>query len=89
MKSVAQVFIWCALVLLGIHSDLVGIHTDHGDLDWTSKVVVIVAQMISGGLDLILSQTCRVVKGLVENWLGSCNSGLMWDQEEVKLRISL
>ena len=89
MEGVTHVHIRSALVLLCIFRNLVCVHTDHRNLDRASEVVVVVAQMISGGLDLILSQTCRVVKGLVENWLGSCNSGLMWDQEEVKHRISL
>ena len=84
-----HVHIRSALVLLCIFRNLVCVHTDHRNLDRASEVVVVVAQMISGGLDLILSETGRVVKRLEEYWLGSGDSGLMRDQEEIKHRVSL
>ena len=89
MESVGQVFIWPALVLDSILCNFVCVHTDHRNLDRASEVVVVVAQMISGGLDLILRETGRVVKRLEEYWLGSGDSGLMRDQEEIKHRVSL
>ena len=89
VESVAHVHIRLALVLLCILRNLVCVHTDHRNLDRASEVVVVVAQMISGGLDLILSETGRVVKRLEEYWLGSGDCGLMGDQEEIKHRVSL
>ena len=52
---VAEAFVGHDLVLLGISSDLMGIHADHRDLDGTSEVEVVVAQMISACLKLVFS----------------------------------
>jgi hypothetical protein len=70
-------------IFLGIGSNLVCIHADHGDLDRTGKVVVIVAQMIGRVFKLILADLAGVVCNSEENWLGSSYSGLVWNKVEI------
>ena len=70
-------------VLLGVGADLVSIHANHWDLDGAGKIEIVVAQVIGGCLEVILVELRRVVDNLVENWLSSCNGGLVRDQIEV------
>ena len=44
------------VVILDVVAELVGIHADHGYLDGPAKVVVVVAQVIGGSLELNLCQ---------------------------------
>ena len=89
MERVGQVFIWPALILDSILCNFVCVHTDHGDLYRPSKVVVVVAQMISWSLDLILRETGCVVNRLIEYWLHSSSSNYMGNENKVKNRVSL
>ena len=70
-------------VLLGVGADLVCIHANHGDFNGSSKVEIVVAQMIGGCLEVILVHFRRIVDYFVKNWLSCCNGGLVRDQIEV------
>jgi hypothetical protein len=47
--------IWLYLVFMCVGADLMGVHADHGDLDWTFDVKVIVAQVVSRSFEVILA----------------------------------
>ena len=76
-------------VLLGVGTDLVSIHANHGDLDGAGKVEIVVAQVIGGCLEAVLIELRRVVDNLVEYWLSSCNSGFMRYHVEIKNIVKL
>ena len=44
------------MVILDVVAELVGVHADHGYLDGPTEVVVVVAQVIGGCLELNLCQ---------------------------------
>ena len=77
MKVVAEAFVGHDLVLLGISSDLMGIHADHRDLDGTSEVEVVVAQVIGAGFNLVFGELRCVVCHLEQDWLGCSDAGLV------------
>ena len=89
MKEVRETFIGHKFVLLSVEGNLVSIHADHGHLDGTSKVKVIVAQVVGVGLKLILIQARCIISHFVKDWLGCSDSSLVRNQIEVKLSISL
>lgn len=83
VKEGGKSFVGKNPIFLGIGSNLVCIHADHGNLDGTRKVVVIVAQMIGRVFKLILADLAGVVCNFEENWLGCCYSCLVWNKVEV------
>lgn len=89
MKIVAEAFIGHDLVLLGIGSDLVGIHADHGYLDGTGEVEVVVAQVIGARLEVILVKLRRVVGNLEQDWLSCSDACFVRDQVEIKDLVTL
>ena len=66
-----------------------GVHAHHGDLDWASKVEIVVAQVVGGCLKVVLVETTGVVDNLVEYWLGSGNCSLVRDHIEVEYLVTL
>jgi hypothetical protein len=78
-----------ALVLLGIRADLVRVHANHGNLDRSRKIKVVVAQVICQSLKLILSKSCSVIHSLIQNRPSSGDSSLVRDHIEIKDLISL
>ena len=44
------------VVILDVVAELVGVHADHGYLDGPAEIVVVVAQVIGGSLELNLCQ---------------------------------
>ena len=86
---ITEAFVGHDLVLLSISSDLVGIHADHGDLDWACEVEVVVAQVIAAGLKLVLSELRCVVGNLEQDWLSCRDTSPVRDQEEIKDFVTL
>jgi hypothetical protein len=83
MQSPRQVLIRNNLVFSRVVCNLVGIHARRGDLDGTSEVHVVVAQMVGCGLKLLLGQGGAVEQNFVVNWLCCSYCGLVRDHEEV------
>jgi len=59
------------------------VHAHHGNLDRTSKVVVIVTQMIGRVFELILVDLAGIISNSEENWLGCCYCCLVWNKVEI------
>ena len=77
------------LVLLDIGAELVSIHAHHGNLDWTSEVEIVVAEMIGRSLKLLLVHASGVINRSIEYWLSSGDSGLMRNEVEIKKLVTL
>jgi hypothetical protein len=71
------------MVILDVVAELVGVHAYHGHLDGPTEVVVVVAQVIGGSLELNLCQLRRVVGDPEEHGLGGGNCGTVWDHIKV------
>ena len=76
-------------VILHIVAELVGVHADHGYLDGAAEVVVVVAQVIGGCLELNLCQLRRIVGNSEEHRLRGGNCGTVRDHVEVKKLVAL
>ena len=76
-------------VVLDIVAELVGVHADHGYLDGAAEVVVVVAHVIGGCLELNLCQLRRVVGHSEEHRLCCSNCGAMRDHVEVIKLVAL
>jgi hypothetical protein len=76
-------------VILHVVAELVGVHADHGYLDGAAEIVVVVAQVIGGCLDLNLCQLRRVIGNPEEHRLRGGNCGTMRDHVEVKKLVTL
>ena len=66
-----------------------GIHADHWDLDGTSEVEVVVAQVIGAGLNLVFGELRCVVCHLEQDWLGCSDACPVRDQIEVEYSVTL
>ena len=77
------------LVLLDIGAELVSIHAHHGNLDWTSEVEIVVAEMIGRSLKLLLVHSCGVIDRSIEYRLSSGDRGLMRNQVEIEKLVTL
>ena len=86
---VAKLLVRSQLVLLRVGRDLVSVHAHHGHLDWASKVVIVVTEMVCGGLKLILADARGVINNLVEDWLSCGNRGFVRDEVEIEINVSL
>jgi hypothetical protein len=74
---------------LDVVAELVGIHAHHGYLDGPAEVVVVVAQVIGGCLELNLCQLRRVVGDPEEHGLGGGNCGTVGDHVKVIKLVAL
>lgn len=62
MKEGIEFGIWSGnLVFVSVGAKLVSVHAHHGDLDWSCEVEVVVAQVISRGLELLLVHASGVI----------------------------
>mmetsp|Transcript_29509 Transcript_29509/g.28666 ORF Transcript_29509/g.28666 Transcript_29509/m.28666 type:complete len:226 (-) Transcript_29509:1693-2370(-) len=84
MKVLGQGIAWSHPVFSSIVGNLPSIHGGCRDLDASSKVEVLVAQMVGEGLNPILGETSAVGNDLVVDRQGSGDSGMVGDHEEVK-----
>jgi hypothetical protein len=89
VEETGHLVVGSALVLLGVGTDLVGVHAHHGDLDRTSKVEVVVAQVIGRCLEILLVQCRGVVGNSIEDWLSSGYCGLVRNKVEIEKTITL
>jgi len=77
------------MIVLSVLRYLVCIHADHGNLDGSIKVEVVVAEVIGASLELVLGQLRCIVGDLEEHRLGSSHSRLMRDHVEIEDSVAL
>jgi hypothetical protein len=72
-KNIIRVEIFANV--FGVEGDFVSIHAHHRHFDWSSKVKVVVGQMIGACLKLLFGESGCIIYNLVKNWLsgGHCS----------------
>ena len=66
-----------------------GIHADHGDLDGTYDVKVVVAKVVSRSFEVILVEGTGIVYYFVQDWLSCTRGDRMRYQDEIEYIIAL
>ena len=77
------------MVVNGEVGNLEGVHAAGGFLYWTCEVKVIVAEVVSRGLNLVLGQGTGIVDNLELDRLCSGNRCFVRNQEEIKQSVTL
>ena len=89
VEEASHLIVWQNLVLLSVCADLVGVHANHGNLDWACKVEVVVAKVIGGSFKVILIQGGCVIGNPIKDWLSCCHGGFVRDQIEIEELVAL